>query len=225
MNKHIIVFAPHPDDETLGCGGTIIKKIREGYDVIIVFITDGKYAFSKVLGINSDPTPDELKQIRRIEALKATRILGVPNKNLHFLDFEDGAVEKAKRACEEKILKILRRYSPEEVYFPSEKDYNIDHQVTSKIVSDSLRKLKLATKAYKYSITQKYSRIGPIKDKFLNLFKHNLIYSDISPFLPQKRAAIEQYKSQITLISSKQDKPILTNIKRFLKEKEVFYLY
>lgn len=224
LSRRIIVFAPHPDDEALGCGGTIIKKTTEGYDVIIVFITDGRYAFSKILGIKSDPSPEELKQIRRVEALKAAKTLGVPNGNLHFLDFEDGTVEKQREQVEKKILNMLKKYSPQEIYFPSEKDYNCDHRFTSLIVSNSVRKLGLVTKAYKYSITQKYSRIGPIKDRFLNLFKHHMIDVDISSFLTQKLAAIQQYKSQITLISNKQNRSILKHVKRFSKKTETFYL-
>ena len=64
--KTVIVFAPHPDDETWGCGGSIAKKISEGFEVIVVILTDGRYAFSEIFGINSDPTPEELKEIRLI---------------------------------------------------------------------------------------------------------------------------------------------------------------
>jgi len=224
LNKQTVVFAPHPDDETLGCGGTIIKKIKEGYNVVIVVMTDGKDAFLKVLGIDSDPTPKELKQIRRKEVLRATEILGVPKTNLLFLDFEDGKLRKQKEETEQKIMEILKKYNPEEVYFPSDKDYNTDHQVTSQTVQDSIRKIGLTTKAYKYSITQKYARIGPLKDRFLNLFKRIIIHVDISMFLLQKEAAIKEYKSQLTLISSKQDRPVLIDIKRFLKKTETFYI-
>jgi LmbE family N-acetylglucosaminyl deacetylase len=107
MNKKVIVFAPHPDDETLGCGGTIAKKTSEGYEVFVVIITDGRHAFSKVLGINSDPNPEEIKQIRKEEVIKATRILGVPITNLLFLDFEDRTLEKHEKEAEEKIIEIL----------------------------------------------------------------------------------------------------------------------
>lgn len=41
MNKRIIVFAPHPDHETLGCAGTIAKRLNEGYEVLLVVLTDG----------------------------------------------------------------------------------------------------------------------------------------------------------------------------------------
>ncbi|MEZ6086390.1 MAG: PIG-L family deacetylase [Phycisphaerae bacterium] len=41
-SKRAIVFSPHQDDEVLGCGGTIIKKIEQGADVHIVFMTNGR---------------------------------------------------------------------------------------------------------------------------------------------------------------------------------------
>ena len=57
LEHNVIIFSPHPDDETLGCGGTIAKKVKEGYQVKIVFMTDGRNAFSKILKINSCPSP------------------------------------------------------------------------------------------------------------------------------------------------------------------------
>ena len=74
MKEKIIVFAPHPDDETLGCGGTIAKRIVEGYEVIIVIMTDGRHSYLEMLGIDKDPTPNELKEIRKEEVKRATRI-------------------------------------------------------------------------------------------------------------------------------------------------------
>jgi len=68
MNKKLVVFAPHPDDETLGCGGTIAKRVREKWEVLIVIMTDRKYAFHKVLdNVYSAPIPEQLKEIRKKE--------------------------------------------------------------------------------------------------------------------------------------------------------------
>ena len=225
MNKKkIIVFAPHPDDETWGCGGTIAKKISEGYEVIIVVMTDGRHAFSKMLGIESDPTPDELKEIRKEEVKRATRILGVNEENLLFLDFEDGMLEKNERETQEKVVEILRENPPPiEVYFPYEKDFHIDHRVTNRIVRNSIKKLGLHVMRYKYTITQKYARIGPLIDAFLNLFRHNMIRVDISEFLPLKEAAVKEFKSEISIISSRQEKPLAEGIGKFLKKEEIFF--
>ncbi|MCW3986032.1 MAG: PIG-L family deacetylase [Candidatus Bathyarchaeota archaeon] len=223
--EKIIVFAPHPDDETWGCGGTIAKRISEGYEVTIVVITDGRYAFSKVLGINSDPTPDELKEIRKEEVKRATRILGVPEEKLVFLDFEDGKLERNEMEAQEKVIEILRENPASvEVYFPYERDYHLDHRVTNRIVRKSIKKLGLHAMIYQYSIAQKYGRIGPLIDIFLNLFRHNMIRVDISEFLPLKEAAVKEFKSEISIISSRQKRPLVDKIGKLLKNEEIFYI-
>ena len=224
MNKKIGVFAPHPDDETLGCGGTIAKRLSEGYEVVVIYMTDGRHAFSKLFNINSEPTPEELKEIRKEEARRAARILGLQEQNLTFLDFEDGTLEQKKAEAQQQVIKILNKHLPVEVYFPYEKDINPDHRTTNKIVRNSISKLNLPTLKYRYSITQRYSRIGPLKDTLLNVFKHDLIHVDISKFLPLKEVAIKEFRSQITIISSKQEKPVLENVERFLMSKEIFYI-
>ena len=105
MSKKIIIFAPHPDDETLGCGGTIAKRISEGYEVFVVVMTDGRYAFMNVLDIDSDPTPEELKEIRKEEVKRATGILGVPEENLVFLDLWMALLRLTRKKLRKKLLK------------------------------------------------------------------------------------------------------------------------
>jgi LmbE family N-acetylglucosaminyl deacetylase len=223
MKRKIIVFAPHPDDETFGCGGTIAKRIGEGYDVLVVVMTDGRNAFLKVLGIASDPMPQELKEIRKEEVTRATKILGVPEENLLFLDFEDGTLERNEDEAKRKVIKILRDNVPVEVYFTCEKDVNIDHRVTSRIVTDSIKELGLDTAKYQYSIVRKYARVDPVMDNLLNIFKRNMVHVDVTKFLPLKEAALREFKSEITVISNRQQKPIMEHIEKFLKDKETFF--
>jgi LmbE family N-acetylglucosaminyl deacetylase len=224
MNKKIVVFSPHPDDETLGCGGTIAKKLSEGYEVVVVYMTDGRHAFRDLFNIRSEPTPDELKEIRKEEAVTAASILGLQEENLTFLDFEDGVLEQKTAEAQEQVTKILSKHLPVEVYFPSEKDFHPDHRATNKTVRSSITQLDLLTLKYQYSIAQRYLHINPLVDTLLNIFKHNLIHVDISEFLPLKETAIKEFRSQITIMSAKQKRPIVANIKRFLKSKESFYL-
>lgn len=224
MNKRIVVFAPHPDDETLGCGGTIAKKISEGYEVIIVVMTDGRYAFLSVLGIESDPTPEELAEIRKEEVIRAIGILGVPEGNLIFLNFEDGTLEINEEKAEEKVAEVLSKNLPMEVYFPYKRDSHPDHRATYRVVKNSIRKLSLSTLSCQYSILHKYSRIGPIIDALLNLLNQKVIRVDVSKFLSLKEAAIKEFKSEISIISSRQEKPLDNKIEKFLKSKETFYV-
>jgi len=220
----MIVFAPHPDDETWGCGGTIAKKIHEGYEVFIVVMTDGRHAFTKMLGIYSDPTPEELKEIRKEETIRAAAILGVPEKKLTFLEFEDGTLEENEEIAEERVIKILKEINVEEVYFPYEKDYHPDHQAANRIVRNAIRKLGISPMKYQYSIVHKYGRIGPIIDVILDLFKHCIIRVDISEFLSLKNRALQEIKSEVSIISPKQKEPLLNDMNKILKKVERFYL-
>lgn len=224
MNKRIIVFAPHPDDETYGCGGTIAKKINEGYEVIIVMMTDGRNLFQNVLGIDLDPTPEEVKKTRREEIIRATKILGVSKKNLLFLDFEDGALEKHEKEAEGRIIEIIEKYSPVEVYFPYIKDCHPDHRATNRIIRRCLQKLGLTPMKYQYSIMHKYARIGPLIERLLSLFRKNRIEVDISEFINLKEKAVKEFKSEISIISSKQKKPLEDKIEKYLKNQETFYI-
>jgi len=94
-NKEVIlVLAPHPDDETIGCGGVIQKAREIGCPVYIVFFTNGDHnqvafkLYEKKIVLQPR---DYIKmgELRRQEALAATRILGVPKENLIFLGYPD----------------------------------------------------------------------------------------------------------------------------------------
>jgi len=224
MGKKIIVFAPHPDDETLGCGGTIAKRISEGCEVLAVVMTDGRYAFLNVLDIDSDPTPEELKAIRKEEVKRATEILGVPEENLIFLDFVDRTLENNEEEAEEKVAEILSKNRPMEVYFPYKRDGHPDHRAAYRIVRNSIRKSGISALMYQYSITHKYARIGAIVDVFLNFLRLNILRVDVSKFLLLKEAALKEFKSELTAVSSRQRKPIIDGVKKFLNSEEVFYI-
>lgn len=223
MKKRIIVFAPHPDDGVLGCGGTIAKRISQGYDVLMVVLTDGRYAFSNVLGINSNPTPEDMKAIRMEEVKNGIKVLGMSEKQLLFLNFEDSSLESNEREVKQKILKILKENHPVEVYFPCDKEYHKDHLVTNRVLEGACKELNLNAVKYKYSITQRYARLGPLMDSLLNLFKRNMVSCDISSYLSLKEEAVSKFKSKFLLLS-KQKKLTTASFRKFLKEKETFFI-
>lgn len=232
MEKNIVVFAPHPDDEVLGCGGTIAKKLSEGQDIYIVFITDGRYALTE-LGIFSNPTPLEMKDIRKEEALKAAEILGLEEENLIFLDFEDKTLAKSETAVQEKILQILNRLSPIEVFFPQRREYNADHRATNKIIKKAIELSNLNLIQYEYIIAWRFPFYLLLHifsedtfDRYLvKLFNTNLIHFEISKYLRVKEIAIKEYKSQVTILSPRQKRPALKNsfLERFLRNEEKFF--
>jgi len=220
----MVVFAPHPDDETLGCGGTIAKKISQGYEVIIVIMTDGRHAFSKVFGIDSDPTPEELKEIRKEEVLRAVKILGVPKENVIFLGFEDGSLEENADKAVETIKEIMIKYSPSEIYFPFIKDFHPDHRAANRMIKKCAQELRLTCLKNQYSISHKYARLGPLFERILNLFRKSIVEVDVSDFLDLKKIAVGEFTSEISTISDEQKKPLIEKTQKFFKRKETFYL-
>ncbi len=74
LAENAIIFSPHQDDETLGCGGTIIRKHEAGAKIKIVFMTDGSRSHHRFI------PEDELIMLRQQEAIKAAQILGVAKK-------------------------------------------------------------------------------------------------------------------------------------------------
>jgi len=231
--KNVVIFAPHPDDEVLGCGGTIAKKLAEGYNVFVIFMTDGRYGLKEV-GIDKNPDPLELKTIRKEEALKAAKILGLNEENLFFLDIEDKSLSKHKIPALEKTIKLLQDIKPAEVFFPQELEYNPDHRATNTIVKKALKKLDLYTVEYRYVIAWKFPIYFLLQ--FLNedtLLKsmctflgRNLFCVDISNFLSIKMEAIKQYASQLKLYTIVQKRPAINQsiLRAALRNEERFFI-
>lgn len=221
MNR-MVVFAPHPDDDILCCGGTIIKKLKTGFDVSIVYMTDGSKALYD-LGVYTDPSPSELKQIRRNEAIRGANLLGVKTENLYFLDNEDAKLHYDTYVIND-IHDILKKIKPQEIYFPSRKDAHSDHKNTYLIVMDALRTIELRSNIYLYMACPKYASLDYIYKWLYRIFEKRYIENDISEFLSQKYFSLLQHKSQITVINSKQRRPVISHqtLKRLLTNNEYF---
>ncbi len=96
-SQRVLIFAPHPDDETLGCGGAIQQALREEKIVKVVFVTSGDSFGNdyEMTGSSPDlPGGVELGYLRQKEALEATAILGLEKENVIFLGYPDQGLEK-----------------------------------------------------------------------------------------------------------------------------------
>jgi LmbE family N-acetylglucosaminyl deacetylase len=222
MNSKVaIVFAPHPDDETLGCGGTIARRMSEGYKVFVVILTDGRHVFSKTLNVTS-PTPEEIKQIRKEEVTEAVSVLGVPKSNLFFFDFEDYTLAEHEKEAEEAVTAFIQGHVPDEVYFPIKREGHPDHQAANRIISHCLQKSNLENRAFQYSITHKLSRVGPKFEKVLGFLSNRTRVVDISQYLEIKKQAVDKFRSETLIYLSSQKRPVVST-KGHLESKEVFY--
>jgi LmbE family N-acetylglucosaminyl deacetylase len=212
--NNIIVFAPHPDDETLACGGTIIKKLEEGFNVHVVVMTDGRHSHDATLGL-AEPSPEKIAEIRATEFREATLVLGVNPSNLILLRFEDGKLRRHVSEAREKTVQILHAARPIEIYMPYRDDSNEDHRTTYEIVTSSLREAALLPKTYEYSVWNGKNPRPELKVFVVNIHTE----------LRRKMEAISKYKSQISKCFPKQVKAVLSEefVNMFRSETEKFY--
>ena len=129
MNR-VMVVAAHPDDEALGCGGTIARHVNEGDEVHLVFMTDGIGARN---GLEMGS-----KQNRNNAAHLASELLGV--KSVEFLDFPDNEMDAVPLLNVTKAIEeLISKYLPQVIYTHHVGDLNIDHQITHKAVLTACR--------------------------------------------------------------------------------------
>ena len=105
MNRHIIIVSAHPDDMEIGMGGTVAKLGESQALITSVVITDG--------GRASNPfawTEQRMAEVRREEALRAARVLGV--QEVVFFDQPDAAEEIDVHTVKRKLLELLVRLQP-----------------------------------------------------------------------------------------------------------------
>ncbi|WP_413754807.1 PIG-L deacetylase family protein [Streptomyces sp. MMBL 11-3] len=131
--SRIVVFAPHPDDETLGCGGSIAQHTAAGRRVSLVFLTSGEQGVDGVLA-------GEAGRLREREAEGAAGKLRVPARDLHFLHLPDGGLDPGSEDQFLAVLRLLRHLRPAVVYLPHAADASHDHQQAFRLVWRALEK-------------------------------------------------------------------------------------
>lgn len=117
-----LVLAPHPDDETLACGGTATALAAAGTEVVVVVVSDGQAA--KV-----DVPVDELGRRRRAETEAACAALGLHPPR--FLGHRDGALPGAIRAVTADLEGIVAEHAPQVVLLPWFGDAHADHRAVN----------------------------------------------------------------------------------------------
>jgi len=240
LGQSAIVFSPHQDDETLGCGGTIIRKKKAGADVKIVFMTDGCRSHSHLI------SEHELKSIRAEEAIAATQMLGVKQDDVYFLEFKDGELDKNQDAAIRKVADILCREQPDEIFIPCYEEAPADHVYTNKIITSALQIYGKKVVVYEYPIWfwchWPWTNLIGSRRQILNFLKSSCVSSlkllkdfrcsvYIGDVLDLKRTALEQHKSQmIQLVSDPRWLTLdsLSNgefLECFFQEREIFRRY
>ena len=113
--KSVLVLAAHPDDETLGVGGTISRLKKEGYYVRLLTFTNGE---------GSRGTFFENRNLKLEEVSKALNI-----DSYHFADFPDNAMDSIPLLSLSKFIEEHKEINPDIIFTHNKDDLNIDHQL------------------------------------------------------------------------------------------------
>src|SRR5688572_26076441 len=133
---NVLVIAPHPDDESIGCGGALCLHARRGDRITVVYLTSGE------LGLKHLPR-QEAWHLREREARRAAKILGIAR--LFFLRLADWFVSDAVAKGAAKLRPILRRAKPDLIYVPHEQDWHPDHKAALPMLRAALKSSRAVT--------------------------------------------------------------------------------
>jgi LmbE family N-acetylglucosaminyl deacetylase len=172
---NVLVIAPHPDDETIGCGGTLCLHARRGDHITVVYLTSGE------LGLKHLPR-QAAWLLREREAARAAKILGVAR--VFFLRLADWFVGDAVEKGAAKLRPILKRAKPDLIYLPHEMDWHPDHKAALPLVRAALKDTGILTPGLRaYEV-------------WTPLTAHDQV-EDISAVMPRKLRALRAHKSQL----------------------------
>jgi len=130
--QKVLVLAPHPDDETIGCGGTIALYSSKGVDVHLAVISPGE---NIALEYSEDI---DIAAVRRQELEVSSQILGI--QNVYFLGFPDGQLALNKEGIEEKLKDIIDEINPDIIFAPCPFEHHADHRAVSEVAISFLIK-------------------------------------------------------------------------------------
>lgn len=214
----VIVFSPHPDDDVLGCGGILAKHVINGDTVKTVYMTDGRHCYfrttflDKLISIirrDGVPSPEELIEIRKGEAIAASRELGIPKENLVFLGYEDGSLSNNVETATKRVTEILQSANPHLIYLPHKDENNVDHKATYNILENALGSYSSKVHLRQYQV-------------WSSLHEPNITF-DLKDVIHIKRKAVYKHKSQLRIkVVLELFKKVLNRNFEYFKSKNFF---
>lgn len=138
----VLILAPHPDDEALGCGGLIARLCAEGNPPHVVIMTGGGGS----LRGHSDMPESEVIEARRKLTLASAHELGLPEDHIHFLDFIDGSIADRPKKEMQRLRELIAHLNPSAILVPHRGEGWPDHFAVRDIAHCEIKKLELKIK-------------------------------------------------------------------------------
>tara|TARA_B110000259_G_scaffold182285_1_gene225661 strand:- start:3892 stop:4572 length:681 start_codon:yes stop_codon:yes gene_type:complete len=186
INTNVLIVAAHPDDEVLGCGGTISSLSKKGYKVNVMFLADGESSRIK-------PKLNNLISDRKKSAIKCSKIL--KTKIYKFCDLPDNQLDTVSFLKIIKLVELaIRETKPEIIFTHFPQDLNIDHKIAGEATITAARSyVNKIKKILFFEILSSTEQKNSIKE---SIFCPNYYY-DIDSTLSLKISGMKQYKKEL----------------------------
>jgi N-acetylglucosamine malate deacetylase 1 len=181
-NKSVLVLAPHPDDETFGCGGTIRMLANSGVEVDVAFMTRGELGMERA-GEQTAEASRQMAETRSREARAACQVLGV--RNVIFLSGSDTRVSEEPQLASA-IAELVGKGGYHRVFCPWPQDAHEDHKATFSHLQRAIAEHKLSASVWLYEVWK------PLPANTFVPIDHTM---------EAKRRAIDQYESQLSQLN------------------------
>ncbi len=179
-----LIIAPHPDDEILGCGGTIARLSHEGDDVYVAILTKAGPPLFEAAAVEQG----------RKDALSAHKLLGV--RETFFCDLPAAHLDTIPHSkINETIGAIFKKLQPKRIFIPFWGDIHLDHQnaFLAALVAARPNQANYPVQIYAYETLSETNWHAP----FATLGFQPNVFIDISDFLELKLQAFSLHTSQV----------------------------
>lgn len=189
----LLVIAPHPDDESFGCGALISQYVAAKQGVHILIVTDGSASSSQ-----ETIAHETLASLRHQEVLDAAQVLGCAPNSVIFLNYKDANVARSENKLSHDLKTHIEKIAPTLIASPFVIDGNADHVA----VAHAMQRIEVTAPLLFYPMW-----FWP-KQAFLMLFSaqnYHAFRLDARPYLEIKEKAIRSHRSQFENITGAQE--------------------
>ena len=234
-----VVVSPHFDDEVLGCGGTIVRKLAAGAPITVVYLTDGSRSHDGLIA------PGELAAMRQAEGRAAAAVLGVQSGDVEIVGLPETELARAgvRADAVEAVGHVVSERNPSQVFVTcvwESSDHCVANEVVRQVLSRGPQPLPhlyefpiwtwnrwpwIALRDDEHGAARALARAGAGGWRLLRNVNRKV---DVASVLDTKRAALAAYRSQVERVRSDAPWPVLGDVAKgewlecFFQPYEVF---